>query len=86
MLTLSKNWNTMKAKIIEDRGYGIRYEVFTGTIDECFDTLDFIENEIAAGERRNGNNDPYLYDVVPEDWDIKDAFTEASSMLDWDNM
>ena len=76
----------MKAKIIEHRGYGITYEIFTSTIDECFNKLDQIEAEIASGERRNGNGDQYDYDIIPEDWDITRAFTEDSSNIDWDNL
>jgi len=71
-----------KAKIIEDRGCGIRYEVFIGAVDACFDKLDEIEVEIASGERRNG--DAFTYDIIPEDWDIEDAFTESSSNIDWE--
>jgi hypothetical protein len=75
----------MKAKIIENRGCNIRYEVFTGTVDECFNKLDKIEAEIASGERRNGNGDPHDYDVIPESWNIEAAFTEESANIDWDN-
>lgn len=53
-------------KVIEDRGCGIRYEIKTGTWDECWDK----KEEMDLNPEVNGNGDPFTYVVVDAEEDI----------------
>lgn len=54
--------------LLEDRGYGIRYVVFEGTVEECQEQAMLMESD---SENVNGDGVPFTYSAIT---DISDDF------------
>lgn len=53
-----------KYSIIEDRGYGIQYEVASGlSLEEATSKVEELNQTALQEDKVNGNGDPYHYTV-----------------------